>query len=279
MIDWILRPGLYNISLSKTDSKKRYDFMLKEIPNRNQILFLLIIFTFSYTAAWSQEKEIEYREQTWIGYFNQTRFTNKSGLWLDLHWRLTDDFTGRTGVTIARLAYIYYLNDAVRLTAGYAHATQYGTGGNPNVPENRLWQQIQWFEKKNRFTMMQWFRVEERFRRKVAAGELTDDYNFNWRFRYNVSFAIPLRGRTLVANTPFVFLNDEVHINAGKSIGVNYFDQNRLFLGLGYQFTSHLNAQLGYMYVFQQLPEVNRYAHTDAIRLFVFHNLDFRNPE
>ena len=182
-------------------------------------------------------------------------------------------------VTIARVAYIYYLRDMVRLAGGYAHATQYGVGNNPNIPERRLWQQIQWFEKKNRFNLMQWFRIEERFRTKVVAGELTNGYNFNWRFRYNISFTIPLKGKLVAPKTPFIFLNDEVHINAGKNIAINYFDQNRLFVGLGYQFTAHLNAHLGYMYVFQQQSELSEYVHTDAIRLFVFHNLDFRNQE
>lgn len=242
-------------------------------------LLLFILFNLFSSLVWSQEKETEYREQTWIGYFNQTRFTQRSGLWIDLHARLTDQFIKRMGLSIARLGYTYHLSDQVRLTSGYAYVTQYGVADNPNVPEHRTWQQVQWFEKKNKFTMMQWFRVEERFRRKVVLGDLTDDYNFNWRFRYNISFTIPLKGNPGAPKTPFVFLNDEIHINAGKKIGVNYFDQNRLFLGLGYQFTSHLNAQLGYMYVFQQLPEVNKYIHIDAIRLFLFHNLDFRNQE
>lgn len=126
---------------------------------------------------------------------------------------------------------------------------------------------------------MQWIRLEERYRQNISAGEVTDDYNFNFRIRYNVSMTIPLKGRQVVPKTPFIFLNDEVHINFGKDIVYNYFDQNRLFAGLGYQFTSHLNAHLGYMYVFQQLPEGNEYVHTNAIRLFVFYNLDFRSNE
>jgi len=126
---------------------------------------------------------------------------------------------------------------------------------------------------------MQWFRVEQRFRRKSANGELIDGYNFNWRFRYNVAITFPLRGNVVQAKTPFLFFNDEIHINAGKEIVNNYFDQNRLFVGLGYQFTSHLNAQLGYMYVFQQLAAGNKYAHINAIRFFVFHNLDFRKDD
>jgi len=225
--------------------------------------------------AFSQSKEFENREQLWLAYFNQSRFSRHHGLWLDLHLRLTNDFVKDVGITIARAGYTYYLSDPVRLTAGYAYATQYSDTG-PDVPEHRFWQQVQWFEKKPSLNLMQWFRVEERYRTKVEAGELTDEYLFNWRFRYNFSMTIPLKGKFVAPGIPFIFLNDEIHINAGKNIVYNYFDQNRLFLGLGYQFTTHVNAQLGYMYVFQQLPSGNTYLNINAIRLFVFHNMDFR---
>lgn len=227
--------------------------------------------------AHAQEKEFETREQLWLGYFNQTRFTNKSGMWVDLHLRLTNEFVNDIAVTMARIGYTNYLTDQTRLTLGYNYAMQYGHNGAPNVPEHRPWQQIQWFEKKRWYTLMQWVRLEERFRQKVSEGELIDDYNFNFRIRYNISFTIPLKGKQVVPKVPFVFMNNEVFINFGKNIVYNYFDQNRLFAGLGYQFTSHLNAHLGYMYIFQQLPEGNKYVNTNTIRLFVFHNLDFRS--
>lgn len=233
-----------------------------------------------FTDTVAQVKNSENREQTWFGYFNQTRFTRRSGIWVDLHLRLTNDFIRQTNLSIARIGYSYYLSDAVRLTAGYAYVTQYGlVDGEPDAPEHRPWQQIQWVEKKKGFNMMQWFRVEQRYRTKIVAGERTDDYNFNWRFRYNVALTIPLKGKTVQAKTPFIFFNDEIHINAGKNIVYNYFDQNRLFLGFGYQFTDHLNAHLGYMYVFQQLPAGNAYANIHAIRFFVFHNLDLRKKD
>jgi hypothetical protein len=226
----------------------------------------------------SQEKESVTEEQTWLAYFNQTRFTNRSGMWLDLHFRLNENFIDHAALSIARVGYTYYLSDHVKLTAAYAYATRYATAG-PDVPEHRPWQQIQWTEKKSWFSMMQWIRLEERFRRRVSAGELTDDYNFNYRIRYNMSFTIPLKGKQIEAKTPFLFANNEVMINFGKEIVHNYFDQNRAFLGFGYQFTSHLNAQLGYMYIFQQLPAGNQYININAVRLFVFHNLDFRKKD
>ncbi len=245
---------------------------------RNLITVVALLLTFGQ-QAFSQAKEFETEEQTWLAYFNQTRFTNKSGMWVDLHLRFTGNYVHHVGQTIARAGYMYYLSDQVKLTAAYAYATRYSTTGGPDVPEHRPWQQIQWTEKKNGFNMMQWVRLEERFRRKVAAGELTDEYSFNYRIRYNMAFTIPLKGKQVVAKTPFLFANNEVMINFGKEIVYNYFDQNRAFVGLGYQFTSHLNAQLGYMYIFQQLAGGNEYLNINAIRLFVFHNLDFRNKD
>lgn len=241
---------------------------------------LLVLFFLASVYAQAQEKEVEYLEQTWFAYFNQTRLTEKSGVWADVHLRWTGNFVDNLGVSIARLGYTYYITNQVRATVGYAYATQYGlTPDAPDIPEHRPWQQIQWTEKKSWFTMAQYIRLEERFRRVVEDGELTSDYSFNYRIRYNMAFSIPLKGKELVAKTPFLFINDELHINLGEEITNNYFDQNRFFVGLGYQFTSSLNAQLGYMKVFQQLPQPSTFRNIDAIRLFVFHNLDFRKKE
>ena len=99
---------------------------------------------------------------------------------------------------------------------------------------------------------------------------------FNWRFRYNISVTIPLRGKALVPKTPYLFISNEVNVNAGKSIITNYFDQNRSFVGLGYQFSPSMHANLGPLFIFQQSPEPGHYNHTHAIRLYVYHNIDLR---
>jgi hypothetical protein len=222
----------------------------------------------------SVEKVFEHREMTWFGYFNQTRFTNKSGVWADIHVRLNDSFVRETHAYLGRLAYIFHINDRTRLSAGLAFQLQPGHNGAPDQFEPRPWQQIQWFEKKKWFTMMQWIRLEQRFRKT----EGHDEYAFSThRARYNVAFTIPILDKEVKPGLPFLFVNNEVFINLGKNVINNYFDQNRFFVGAGYQFTSHLNAQLGYMNVFQQLPAGNRYVKTDAVRLFVFHSIDLRN--
>lgn len=242
--------------------------------------FILFSLTILPVFSWAQEKNVTGSEQIWLGYFNQMRLTQRSGIWFDAHFRFTDDFTDRLGVTIFRPGYTYYITDQTRLTAGYAYLTAYSASPEtPDVPEHRPWQQIQWFDKRKHFSMMQYIRLEERFRRIVENNELTDDYSFNFRIRYNLSLTIPLKGKVVEAKTPFLFLSDEIMINFGKEIVYNYFDQNRFFAGIGYQFTKNLNAHIGYLNVFLQRPAGDEFIKTDAFRLFVFHNLDLRPKE
>lgn len=230
------------------------------------------------SIAWSQ-KNVEVREQTWIGYFHQSQLTDRSGLWLDVHLRLNDDFIKHTTVSLIRTGYIYYINDHWRSMAGYAYANRYNQSGVKRVHEHRPWQQLQWLQRRRGFNLTQALRVEQRFREEVLDGELTGHYNFNWRFRHNVTLTIPLKGRVLQAQTPFLLVGNEVMANAGKSVGNKLFDQNRAVASFGYQFSDKLNAHLGYMFIVQQAAAADRYLNIHTVRVFVIHNLDLRNQE
>ena len=259
-------------------------FMCKEIlhalnPSAARFIVTLGILLLGCQREATAQKQIEEAEQTWLGYFNQTRFTARSGVWLDMHIRFTNHYIKEKTFEITRLAYIYYITDNVRLMAGYTYANRYNRSGVNRVPEHRPWQQIFWTEKRKGFSITQTFRVEQRFRRNVADSVLSRGYNFNWRFRYNFAMTIPLKGREVAPGSPFIYLADEIHINAGKNIIYNYFDQNRLFVGLGYQFTRSLNAHLGHLFIFQHQGIPGHYLHIHAIRLYVIHSLDLRkNP-
>ena len=230
------------------------------------------------SPAWCQ-KNVEVREQTWLGYFHQSRLTDRSGLWVDLHLRLNDDFIKHTTVSIIRTGYIHYFSDQWRSMAGYAYANRYAQSGVRRVPEHRFWQQLQWLQRKKGFNLTQALRVEQRLREEVLDGQLTGDYNFNWRFRYNVTFTIPLKGKLVQAQTPFLLVGNEVMANAGKLVGNKYFDQNRAVASFGYQFTDKVNAHFGYMFIVQQDAAAGRYLNIHVLRLFVIHNVDLRSRE
>lgn len=228
----------------------------------------------SIYPCYSQKYVVEH-EQTWIGYYNQLRLTGKSGLWTDLHLRLTDHYTREKAMLLTRIGYIYYANDRVRLAGGYTYAHRYNQLGVRRVPEHRPWQQIQWVSRKIGFDFTEAFRLEQRFRKDGSSG--SRGFSFNWRLRYTIAFMIPLKDKVLRPKAPYLLLSNEININAGKQIVNNYFDQNRSFAGLGYQFSPKLHANVGYLFIFQQDARPQYYNRTHAIRLFVYHNVDFRD--
>jgi hypothetical protein len=214
-----------------------------------------------------------------MGYFNQTRFNDRWGMWADLHLRTKDDFVHDLSTGIIRLGLTYYLNDDLKLTAGYAFVNHFPADNHKNIsqPEHRLWQQIQWHQKFKRIRTMQWVRLEERFRHKILNDdELAEGYNFNFRIRYNFLFQTALGNKPFKKGTFSWVLNDEVHINFGKQIVYNYFDQNRFFTGFNYFLSDHDNIQFGYMNLFQQLSSGSSYRVVHAARVFYFHNVDLR---
>jgi hypothetical protein len=126
---------------------------------------------------------------------------------------------------------------------------------------------------------LQWLRLEQRFNEKVVNDVKEEGYNYNFRVRYSFSFFVPLNQREIKTGTIFSALIDEVFLNFGERVVYNTFDQNRLFVGMGYQVNSHSNLQLGYMNVYQQESSGNNYFSTHAIRLFFFHNIDLRSKD
>lgn len=241
------------------------------------IIFLICFYSPHQARAQSTEKQIHEREQLWLAYFNQTRFSQRWGLWTDIHLRMTDHFVDRPFQFLFRPALTYFIKDNLRINLGYALVQHFpGKGLNTIRTEHRPWQQVWWNQKYTGVTTLQWLRLEQRFNEKVIADKKYVGYNYNFRVRYNFSFFIPLKGTELAANTPFVAIANEVFLNFGDKITYNTFDQNRLFVGFGYQFTTHLNTQLGYMNVYQQEASGNDYLSTHTLRLFVFHSLDLR---
>ena len=240
---------------------------------------ILLVFSLSIQFAGFSQKQTAYIEQVWVAYNNQTRFSNKLGMWADLHLRTKEEFFTNFSTAIARFGLTYYIKDNTKLTAGYAFVNHFPADNHKNVsqPEHRPWQQLQWHNSFQRLRLMQWIRLEERFRRKILNDdELAEGYSFNWKVRYNFFAAFPLAKKAFAPKSWSFILNDEVHINAGKEIVYNYFDQNRFFAGFSYHLNAHDNIQLGYLNLFQQLAAGNSYKMIHAARIFYFHNLDLR---
>lgn len=243
-------------------------------------MFLLVLFFIcAINCVLAQAKQTTVAKQVWTGYFNQTRFSNRWGIWTDLQLRTKDDFVNVFSTGIIRVGLTYYVADAVKLTAGYGFINHFPADAHKNIsqPEHRPWQQIQWHTKYKKLRTMQYLRLEERFRRKILNDStLGSGNNFNYRLRYAFLLQLPLTKKEVLTKQFSLIANNEVHINFGKEIIYNYFDQNRFFVGLAYHVNAHDNIQFGYSNVFQQLGSGNRYRSLHIARIFYFHNLDLR---
>jgi hypothetical protein len=230
-------------------------------------------------ASWAQEKQTTYTTQFWTTYQPQFRLSKHWGLWSDIEVHSKDDDLSAVSQTVYRIGVTYYATDLCKITAGYGFSNYYPGDNHKNIslPEHHGWQQLQWYTYLKKKKLMQWLRLEERFRRNVIDDNtLANTYTFTYRARYNCFYVMPLTKKGIVAHSLSAVIADELYINFGKNIVNNYFDQNRMFAGFSYAVNSHDNLVFGYMNVFQELSSGYQYKNLNLIRLSFFENIDLR---
>ena len=89
----------------------------------------------------------------------------------------------------------------------------------------------------------------------------------NFRFRYKIEIHYS------ISDFLDVFAFDELHINAGKNIVTNMFDQNRLAAGVQFHIVKNLNLELTYINWFQQQALNPFYYNRNIVRVAINHVL------
>ena len=108
----------------------------------------------------------------------------------------------------------------------------------PLNTEKRLWEQLTLTQYSKRLKLEHRYRIEQRwftFR--------DDSTAFRQRLRYRLNAFYPLNKKTITAGTLFLSAYDEIFLNPRGPV----FERNRVYGGVGYQFTKHFIAQLGYV--------------------------------
>ncbi|MFZ9661230.1 MAG: DUF2490 domain-containing protein, partial [Chitinophagaceae bacterium] len=227
----------------------------------------------------SQEKFLESRRQIWGGFTEQVRLSDKWLIWADGDLRTKEQFVNNLFQLLLRPGLTYLVKPELRFTAGYTFVNHYPIDNHQFIsqPENRYWLQFQWLPHFNTLKLSQRLRFEKRFRRNIQDNyNLAPGYYSNSRLRYQIQAQYPLSKRKYQSGTFSLLAFDELMVNVGKKTVLNYFDQNRFFIGLAYHFNENNNLQFGYLNVFQQFPNGYKLVETNAIKLTFNQIIDLR---
>lgn len=236
------------------------------------IYIFFLGFTINVFGQELPEKIVNQNAQFWISTNNQFRVSERWALLNDIHIRRTD-FLSTPNFYFLRFGTQYYIKPNVRVAGGYAHLWLTRQGDwDDFLNENRIYQQFRISQRYEKLNALFRLRTEQRFFNNVVDGtSLNDDFMVH-RTRFLISVGFPLKPG---GNTQFI-VADEIHLNFGKNVVFNTFNQNRLTVGIKQKINQQWSFDLGYMMVYQQLAAGNTYNLNHTLRLFFYGSFDFR---
>lgn len=220
---------------------------------------LIVMFLLAGIASHAQNRISETNNIGWYAGTVTLNLSEKWGIHNEYQWRRTD-YIENWQQGLLRVGVNYKPLNGVLLRAGYAWAETYAYGGIPlnrygkDFTEHRTFEMVQLMQKLGSVDVSHRFMLEQRWvgRYNSAASNSEDGYNYMNRLRYMARIQVPVYKKLYVA------AYDEIFIGFGKKVGENIFDQNRLGLLAGCQFTKEFRAEAGYLNQIVQLGrEIN----------------------
>lgn len=244
------------------------------------LFFIWAMLCLCLSEAKSQNRQTVSQASSWTGLFSMVKWHEKWAVSNEFQWR-THDVVKNKQQLIARTSINFFSHKRMMFSLGYAVIKTYPYGKFPAsfaFQEHRLWQGMEIKDQFNRFFINHRFRVEQRW---VEAKTLTldstfarADWNYFNRIRYRFMVSLPLNKQMIEKGALFLNASDEIFINFGKNINQNIFDQNRVFLGLGYQLLSNANILFGYLHQIASKADAIRFESNHTLVLYFRYNFD-----
>lgn len=215
------------------------------------IFILVSIFFFTAAKAQNDRYYVD-NDILWPQLFVNVNLSEKTDWLVEYQWRRTNGFSNWQQ-SLLRTAFQYRPASNVSVAVGYGwietfpYGDEYPLAANGTFPEHRIHEQVQLKHEWKNLGLTQRFRVEQRFvgRRSPAAEREITDWLFSHRFRHMLRLQHALQPAN--PKSIYVAAADEVFISAGKNVGVNIFDQNRLMFIAGKKFSPKFSFEIGYI--------------------------------
>jgi hypothetical protein len=188
--------------------------------------FFLCLAFLSISVSFSQSSDFG----NWLIYIGNKKINDKWNFHNEIQYR-NYNLVGDLEQLLLRGGVGFNIHENINLLQGYGFIKSENYIGDTSVKfstnEHRLFQQIIIKNHYDKLKIDHRYRIEERF--------VEDE--FKVRFRYFLSFKIPIKNRF------YISLYDELFINSKKEL----FDRNRFFAGFGYKFNENIKLETGYM--------------------------------
>jgi hypothetical protein len=208
----------------------------KKIAFKINFLFFVSMMALSVAPAKinAQNREIG----NWIIYFGNQRINKSWNWWNEVQYR-NFNFIGDLRQLVFRTGLGYNLtenNNNVLLGYAFIYSTPYipGTNKKTSHSTNTIYQQFITRQNFNRVFIQHRYRIEERF-------FATD---FGMRFRYFLSFNIPLNKEVIEPRVFYLSAYNEIFLRSKAPV----FDQDRIYGAVGYAINKYLRLETGLMY-------------------------------
>ncbi|MDU0369265.1 DUF2490 domain-containing protein [Hymenobacter endophyticus] len=213
------------------------------------------------------------RHNTWLMFLSDARLSKRWGLHTEVQVLRTR--TSELGSqNVFRGGANYYAADNLVLTGGYAYSQAVADDNFTGAigPEHRLYQQVQLHDAKSRLHVHHRYRLEQRW----VQFQPGQEFAYLNRMRYQLRLVVPLLGPELTSRMPYAVAADEIFLGFGKGSKGRLFQQNRAYLGVGYQISKASAVELGYLNQFVQLPVESRPELNENIQFSLCFNPDWR---
>ncbi len=171
----------------------------------------------------------------WLAYNGNYQINKKWNLFNEFQLR-NYNLLGNIEQILIRGAIGYNLtdnNNNIALGYAFIHSEPYiSKNKTSSNNENRIFQQFITKQSYGRFNLLHRYRFEQR---------IFENNDVRLRLRYQLALNVALNKKQMGDHCLYLSINDEIFVNTLP----NYFDRNRLFLGLGYRFSPKLRIDAG----------------------------------
>ncbi len=199
----------------------------------------------------------------WFAYFGNQAINKKWNWYNEVQIR-NYNFIGDLEQLVLRTGVGYNLtenNNNVLLGFAYIYSEAYVPNTEQKTSSNTytIYQQFITRQNFGRFFILHRYRIEERF--------LPDE--FTMRFRYFLSFNIPVTNKTMSPKTLYVSAYNEIFLNDKTPV----FNQDRVYGALGWVINKNLRTELGVM------TQIFENRNKSQFQIVFFNSIPFKKNE